>query len=277
MRQMYTAVAFALMVAGCVGGTGGERFEFEAFAVGSPSAASFTNERSWQLSLSVAELTIGPIYLNAAPSLRANEVSWWSRLVPTAYAAGDDHMQSGRVLGEVLAQVRFDALSATPVAFPQLGSATRERVRTSDIWFYPPSGLASEATKNVPATLRVVGVAQRAGQRVAFRGDLVLDDSWLPEVLPGSRASQTVQSLRQVRGVPSEFLPVAGGHLEVRVDVRELFRGADFSSLSANAQDPDGTRVLSQKRGTTDQVMTNLNQGLHSTTGPYRVQWVVTN
>ncbi len=277
-RAVFSLMVLVLSVAalgGCNAATGGERFAFEALAAGRAEAGqSFVNERGWTVSLRRAELSIGPLYLNAAAPLRAaSGPTWWSSLVPSAYAAGEDHLQSGRVLGEVLGRVTLDALSPSLRPFSELGSATTEQVRTADVWLYPPPGVSAEATKNVPPSLSVAGLAQRGDERVLFRGDLILNDSWLPEALPGSRASRTVMSLRQVRGIAASLLPSAGGHLEVFVDVRSFFRGADFGSLTTNKRDADGTYVLSQSLGGTDQVMNNLYQGLRSVGGVYDVRW----
>ena len=278
LRDSLCAFASALVVASCSERTGGERFEFLASAGGQAQAAqSFVNQRGWSITLSRAELSVGPVYLNAVAPLRSDGVAFWSRLVPPASAAGEDHLQSGRVLGEVLGRVTFDALSPVLVPFNVPGSATSEQVRTADVWLYPPPGFGPEATKNIPASLRVAGVALRGAERVAFRGELTIDDTWLPEALPGSRASRTVLSLRQVRGLPSTFLLRAGGRLELRVDARALFRGADFAALESSQRASDGTYVLSQAAGATDQVMTNLYQGLHATREVYAFSWVDSN
>lgn len=280
MRALCTWMLGAALMA-CGGSTGGERFDFEAAAGGIERAETgplqFVNQLGWSIQLSRADVTIGPIYLNTVAPLRTGAMSFWSRFVPTAQAAGEEHLDGGRIVGEVLGQVQFSALSPALVPFATSGSVTAERVRTTDLWFYPPPGVSPETSKGVPASLSIAGVATRGTETVSFRGALTINDDWLPAATPGSRASKTVMSLRQVRGVASSFLPARGGKLQLRVDVRPMLRGADFSSLSSNKTDADGTRILSQTVGSTDQVMTNLYQGLRTTNGPYEVQWVDSN
>lgn len=273
-RLFSVRVVVVVLLGACTESTGGERFDFAAAAGGaSESALPFTNQRGWSIDLSRAELSVGPVYLNAAAPLRGQAVSWWSQWVPMAHAAGEDHLAGGRVLGEVLGRVTFDALSPVLVPFSTPGTATSEQVRTADVWLYPPPGVSAEATKNIPASLSVAGVASRGQDSIPFRGELKIDENWLPEALPGSRASRTVMSLRQIRGLSFSFLPKPGGRLEMRVDVRELFRGADFGSLEIAQRAKDGSYVLSQAAGATDQVMTNLYQGLRATRGVYAFTW----
>jgi hypothetical protein len=125
--------------------------------------------------------------------------------------------------------------------------------------------------------LQVRGEATRDGKSERFRGSLVLNDDWLPNATEGRRGSMTVADVRKVRGVPANLTPQEGGFLQIRIDPRFLFRGADFSALEQNPKDADGTRVLLQGKtasSTTDQVMANLYQGLRSLGGTYEFRWV---
>lgn len=286
MKTVVRAIALLLGVAlaspGCTGETGRERFSFEAAAGGTeradPGPLTFTNQRGWSITLTKADVTLGPVYLNVLAPLRDDNQSLLGRLfVRNAWAAGEDHLGGGRIVGEVLSQVRFSALSPGLVAFPSLGSITQEDVRTAEVWFYPEPGVTAETKKIDTVALEVAGTATREGTTVAFRGSLVLDDAWQPDMVAGSRAASSITEVRQVRGISAPFIPTRGGHLEIRFDVTRLFRGADFSNLARNPTDKDGTKVLVQaKTGevTTDQVMTNLYQGLRAATGTYTVRWV---
>ncbi|CAN5199402.1 hypothetical protein BH09MYX1_BH09MYX1_64140 [soil metagenome] len=265
---------------GC-GATGSKRFAFEARAAGAlrtdgatVGPLSFVNENGWTITLQKANVTLGPVYLNVIAPLRTAGFSGLS-FVKTAHAAGDSHLDAGRVVGEVLGQVSFDALSQAEVPFATRGTITEEEVRTLDVWFYPAPGIAPETTKIATVALDVVGDAVKGADHVAFRGNLVLDDAWLPNAQPGARGGQTILGVRQVRGIPADFYPTEGGHLTMRFDVRACFRAAEFSNLSGSLSDPDGTKILVQAKSgttTTDQVMTNLYQGVRATK-TYSVAW----
>jgi hypothetical protein len=266
---------------GC-GATGSKRFAFEARVAGAPRAdgkasgpLTFDNATGWTITLTKANVTLGPVYLNVIAPLRT--ASNGLPLLKRAYASGESHLDPGRVVGEVLGQVTFDALSPTEVSITPPGTIVDEEVRTLDLWFYPPPGVAPETVKIGTVALDVAGEATKGTDDVRFRGSLVFDDAWLPNAQAGQTGVETITSLRQVRGIPADFVPTEGGHLTLRLDVRACFRGADFSNLSANPQDADGTRILVQSKSgttTTDQVMTNLYQGLHASTGTYAAQWV---
>ena len=260
---------------GCAGDTGSERFAFEAFAAGTASASApltFTNALGWSITLTRADVTLGPLYLNVVPPLRAPStlLDW---LIPTAYAQAE-HLAEGRIVGEVLGQAHFSALSPELVAFSAPGMLTAEQVRTAEVWFYPEPGVAPETTNITSAALTLEGQATRAGQTLAFRGVLVLDGDWLGTAPAGSRGNTSITDVRQMRGIDAEFVPREGGHLELRFDITAPLRGADFTALAASPTDADGAKRLVQARAGRDQVMTNLYQGLTAAEGSYAVRWV---
>jgi hypothetical protein len=265
---------------GCAGGTGSQRFSFEARVGGSGPATTethtFTNQKGWVISLHRANVTLGPVYLNVIPPLSDSRASVWDLFVRPAWAHGDGHLDSGRMVGEVLSQVTFDALSGELATFPSRGTITQEEVRTAELWFYPPPKVPVDALDPETVALDVAGSATRGDESVRFRGHLELNDDWISEQTQGTRGNQSIAAIRKVRGVPAPFFPTEGGWLEIRFDVTRLFRGADFSSLEHNKTDADGTKVLEQRQTTAvnrDQVTTNLFQGLRETNGTYSVRW----
>ncbi|MDB4944749.1 MAG: hypothetical protein JWP97_4283 [Labilithrix sp.] len=272
----------ALLSSGPVscGSTGSARFAFEARAGGierdPAQPLTFVNATGWTITLTRAMVTIGPVYLNVIAPLRDDRSSGLPRFLGIRSALGDDdHLGPGREVGEVLAQVTFDALSPELVSFPVAGSMTQEQVRTAEVWFWPPPGAAPD-TPDAGTVLDVAGTATRAGSYVAFRGALVLDDAWATDAKPGEHSAQSLTELRKVRGIPTTFYPTEGGFLEIRFDVRALFRGAELADLSSNPTDTEGTRILVQSKAgkyTTDQVMRNLFQGTRASTGTYAVHW----
>lgn len=282
LRRVAVALAVVAGVgvgAACVGSTGSPRFAFEARAGGAPREGSgplrFTNEVGWDVTLERADVTLGPIYLNVVAPLGAQSLR--ELFVKTAWAHGESHLSSGRVVGEVLAQVRFDALSPSLVPFPVVGAITQEQVRTAEVWYYPEPGVSPDTTKIDTVALDVAGAARRGDRAVRFRGKLILDDAWQRSASSGSRGAQSIAEIRRVRGIASSFYPREGGHLEITFDVKRLFRGADFDNLASNPSDKDGTKILVQSKTgkfTTDQVMQNLYQGLREANGTYAVRWV---
>jgi len=153
---------------------------------------------------------------------------------------------------------------------------TQERVRTCEIAFYPPEGEAIDRVEIDTAALDVVGRAELGNTLVRFRGRLVLDDAWVPDPTPGAPGAQSVVRSRLVRGIPADFFPQPGGSLEIRVDPKAFFAGADFSALVNGPEDPDGTKILVQSKTgdfTTDQVMRNMFAGL-TQGSTYFVRWV---
>lgn len=275
------ALALGLCPAACVGTTGGERVAFVATVAGVEApwpTNTFTNDYGWQVTLSRADMTVGPIYLNTQRPL-APAGALWRALRPIGVAhAGVSHLEEGRVVGEVLGQARFDALSPVPVAFPVAGTASEEIVRSLDVWLSPPASVPIETKKISHATVELEGVARREGVELKFRGKLVLDDTWLPDVAPGDRGAQSVASLRQIRGIGASFVPSEGGTLDLRVDPSRLLRGADFANIAqgpSDLADPSYRLLVQSKTGkfTTDQVMRSLFNALRSSTGTYAATW----
>jgi len=262
---------------GC-GTTGSKRFTFEARAGGverdGAAPYTFVNATGWTVTLTKANVTIGPLYLNVVAPLRAERLRFaWVR---SAFA-DDDHLSGGRVVGEVLGRVTVDALSPSLVSFPVTGTMTEEQVRTADIWLWPSSEVPPERVDVDEPSLEVEGEATRGAAQVRFRGRLVIDAAWATDAKPGEVSADPITVVRQIRGIPATFFPREGGSLEVRIDVKPLFRGADFGSLSANPIDPDGrVRLVQAKTGsvTTDQVLRNAFQGLRAARGTYAVRWL---
>lgn len=280
MTAARTAVFLAALGLGgaCAGSAGGERYAFDAYVAGAAREAAatltFTNEKGWQTTLSKCTVTVGPVYLNTAQPLNGQQ-TWLERFfLPYAHAQGASDLENGRIVGQVLAQLSFDALSPGLVRLGT-GEIARETVRTAEIGFYPPPGIAVDQAKIDQAAADVAGVATKQGTTVRFRGRLVLDDAWLPDPRPGAPGAASVLTLRLVRGVPAGFTPSRGGALELRLDPTVLLAGADFSALDGAPADPDGTKVLVQSKAgpvTTDQVMRNLFAGLRSVDA-WSVRW----
>lgn len=264
----------------CNGTTGGGKFAFPARAGGAERDATagpfrFENELGWQIELTRADLTFGPVYFNTVAPLRT--ASFGLPFVKSAFAH-DSHLSEGTIVGEVLGQLTIDLLSPELVDFPAPGTLTRDQILSLEICYYPAPNAPPDAPGSDVAALGVAGRATRGTEIVAFRGDLVLDSTWQPTGQPGSNNYEPLRSLREVRGVPAQFTPDEGGSFELRVDAGRLFRGASFEALAQNPLDADGvTRVLVQAKGTsssTDPIMRALYNNLRASAGgTYVARW----
>ena len=271
-----SGMTMVTVLAACSADTGSERFSFQAFAGGASSVTGaplvFTNQTGWTITLTRADVTLGPVYLNVQPPLRLSH--WLDWLVPPAFAQAA-HLDEGRVAGEVLGQVTFSALTPELVPFPVTGTLAQEPVRTVEVWFYPRPGVAAETAAIDTVALDVAGEASREGVTYAFAGQLVLNEDWVADQVAGTRGTASITEIRQVRGVAADFFPIEGGRLELRLDITRLFRGANFASLEDNAAAADGVRELSQAPASRDQVMNNLYLGLREANGTYGINWIV--
>ena len=101
---------------GCVGTTGGDLLELDAYAAG-PSdgegARAFQNSRGYRVELSEARFFVGGIYLN--------------RSQPTSVSSDTSCSLAGIYVAEVLGGRELDLLSSAPQRFPSPGFATSER------------------------------------------------------------------------------------------------------------------------------------------------------
>jgi|GEM_PF-630529 len=279
-RALRLAALALLLAPACAGSTGNERLPFAASVGGVEAAAAgqpytFTNDFGYQVTLTAAKATLGPVYLNTIRPLREAR-SPFSWLIGSAWAA-DEHLGTGRVVGQVLGQVTVDLLSPSLVRFAEPGVVTRDEVRTAEIFFYPPPGLPPETVKMPTAAVELEGTAEQAGESIHFRGRLTLDDTWLPRASPGDRDFTPIQTIREVRGIPSTFTPEEGGRLEIRIDPAALVKSANFSQISANPRavdDPSVVLLVQDSSKGTDQVMKAIYNSLHASLGTYAVRWV---
>jgi len=276
-----TALAMALFtgaaaLTACLGTTGNERLAFTAeagaVAMDAQPNGAFVNDFGWSIRLTSARMRLGPVYLNTVAPLRASR---GFRLVREA-RADEAHLGGGLVVGEVLGDLEIDLLDPALRPFPVRGQITGDAVRTAEIRFWPGAGI-DPATPSADPVFEATGEASLDGETIAFEGRLFLDETWLPNAQPGDRNFLTLTDIRQVRGIPAEFVATEGGALEVRVDPRRLFATANFAQIRENPTVPGkpGVRLLTQASGTsgtTDQVMRSLYDAIRSVR-TYDVRW----
>lgn len=229
MKRSLLPLLLAL-ASGCGDTTGSQRVAFAVEAAGIERDAaqplSFTNDQGWSITLSEARVVLGPLYLNTIAPLEGDRRSPLQRigdlLLPSAYADGEAHLGSGRIVAQVTTQVEVDALAPALAAVPGGGDGIDVPALTAEVWLFNRDGALGGAA------VRVTGTARRDELEVPFEGALVIDQSLVS-------AGGSIDEARKVRGIPARVTPSEGGALRVRVDPRGWFDGADFRELTAGA------------------------------------------
>ncbi len=253
---------FAAGIEGCANTTGLRRLSFAARAGGVESATpsmTFATRTGWNVTLTEARAAVGPLYFNTiapletgrAPARTRSRFGWRELFVPLAHAHGESHFASGRIVAEVNNQQEIDLLSPALSPFAAPAQGIDEPVRTAELWFYNRPSLGD-------AAVRVRGTAAREGRTIPFSGAFAIDPSEATQ-------EQPIDTMRQVRGIPVEFVPDEEITVELRADLRPCFANADFSELEALPAQRDGTRRFSKR----DNVGAGFEAGLRSARGTW--------
>jgi len=257
---------FAAGIEGCGGTTGLRRVSFVtrvgATESATPGAWTFATRAGWSVTLTEARAAIGPIYFNTLAPLEAAQRALSrprrgaleglrAMLVPLAHADGESHFGGGRIVAEVNEQREVDLLDPTLTAFARPTQGVDEAVRTAELWLYNRASMSN-------SVVRVRGAATRDGRTVPFSGALAIDPA-------DATQEQPIDALRQVRGIPIEFVPDEEITVNLRVDLRPCFSDADFSELEASALGSDGTHQFSKH----DNVGASFNAALRSVRGTW--------
>lgn len=258
------AAALALLAA-CDDSTGLSRVSFRLRAAGVARDASqpltLTTQSGWDVTVSAARVALGPFYFNVAAPVARRPLS----LLREARAdVGQSQLESGRIVAQVTERIVVDALDPTPRLVGD-GDGTSEQVNTAELWLLPqaPGG----APELAGAVAELAGEARRGADVVPFLARLKLDQAQVDKA-----ASQTLQDLRTVRGVPAS-LPLqtaapSGAEVLLRVDPAPLLAQADFAPL-LNAPPVDGRYQASDS----DLVTLALRQGVRQRSGVYQFLW----
>ena len=257
--RILVSISLSASLLGCVGTTGGELLELEAYAAGPPDAQaelSFRTGLGYAVTLQEARIFVGGLYLN--------------RSRPTSVASDTSCTLPGIYVAEVLHGREVDLLSPTPQAFPETGFATTDQALTGEVWL-------SQGDVNQPANetavLSVVGTAERDGSVFPFRGKLTIGQN---RVVPSEAAALPGQhpicKQRIVSPIAVNLLPEPGAALLLRVDPRGMFANVDFQSLDAF----EGSYVFADESGA-NQASDNLYAGLRRSAGVYDLTWLEEN
>lgn len=191
-------LACALVVAAC-GDTGGENFSYPLTGLGVAPGAFPVGD--WQVSLEVADVAVGPIYIcaTAAASPDLCDVA----LAEFTEVATIDALAGTQTLG---------AIDARP------GEPRSAMLDYGISWFTTAS--KPRALGELGHSAHLVGTAVRGDQSVSF--DAIVD------VVPPLRGSPAVVGARAHSETQDE-----GSRLELRVDPRAWLTGVDFDALAA--------------------------------------------
>jgi hypothetical protein len=250
------ALALVVVLTSCNGSTGGDLFEFDAYASGPEGAANgtytFVTDRGYEVTLTRATLHIGALYLNQS--------------VPTSVSSDTSCILPGIYVAEVTSGLEVDALDATPRRFPSRGFASSDRARTAEVWL---SGGDLFAETDPTAIAIIEGTATKGGETHPFSAHLTISDNRKvaasDPALPGAKP---ICKERVVTPIRVDTAPEPGGSLLVRVDPAGWFGNVEFEELELGA---DGYRFRDDDG---DQPSRALYAGIRSNAGVYEIEWI---
>jgi hypothetical protein len=255
-RTLTLLASTSLLACACVGSTGGDLLELDAYAAGPTDAGadlSFENSLGYRVKLTEARVFVGGVYLNRS---RATSVSSdTSCSLPGIYVA------------EVLGGREVDLLSPEPQPFPAHGFATSERSLTGEVWL--SQGDVNQ-TASSTVVLRVAGEAVRDGRSFPFEGKLSIGQNRLvPPTDPALPGQHPICKQRIVSPIVVDLEPARERALLLRIDPRGMFGNVDFETLT----ETDGLFRFADQTGL-DQASDNLYAGLKRSAGVYRFSWL---
>jgi hypothetical protein len=209
MRLCFALTTAALL--GSCGTTGGAlvTMPFRAGGQEQGGPLTFVTPNGWSVTLTTAQIALGPFYFNAFP--------------PTTQT-----FRSGVVIIEATEQVIVDALDPTLRDVPGGADGESGHAVAVEIDLFPP-----DATQPVDVRSRlggnvglVSGTATNGAVTLAFSGPITIDTSLVTPTTP-------LVALQRVRGAAVDLTFTSGPQeLELRVDPTHWFDLADFSQLS---------------------------------------------
>jgi hypothetical protein len=246
----------AALAAGCIGTTGGELVEFDAYAAGPADAVEgesrrFETGRGYQVEVTRATLHIGALYLNKSR--------------PTSVASDTSCTLAGIYVAEVPGGLDVDVLSPALQKFPVRGFATTERAPTAEVWL---TGGDINAQSDSTVIAAVAGTAEKDGATYPFEGSITISENRL--VTPSDPAQPGAKPIckeRVVTPILVDITPSAGGRLVVRVDPAGWFQNVDFERLEESGG------VYRFRDDSEDQPSDNLYSGIRAASGVYDFAW----
>jgi hypothetical protein len=252
--------AVSVASATCISTTGGDEFTFRAFASGPSDAPGggqplrFTNPYDFDVTLDVATIRIGAVYMNRAEASGSHN--------PTSC------ILSGIYDAEVTSARMVDALSPEAQPFPALGEAVSGRVQTGEVWL-ATSTVGIDVVQDTTVYVEVEGTARSSSAATSrvfpFDGKITIGANRKKDVTdPTMPGSNPICKERIVSPIPIDLDLEQGGELHLVVDPRAWFDNVDFSRLKKVSADPLLYRFGDKGETQPDK---NLYQGIHAGSG----------
>jgi hypothetical protein len=248
------------LLGSCVGTTGGEILELDAFAAGPADARAgqpytFETSRGYTVSLTRAKLHVGAVYLN--------------RSRPGSVSQDTSCQLTGIYVAEVVSGLDIDVLSPALQPFPEQGFATTEHASTAEVWLFGRGDINDASDTTV--ILDVAGTASKGGEDRPFEGKITISDNRVvPPPTAATPGAHPICKQRIVSPIPIDLDLEPGKSLVLRVDPRGFFANVEFAKLEQVASDPPLYRFRDDSG---DQPSTTLYSGLRASVGTYSATW----
>jgi hypothetical protein len=198
--------------------TGGEAVLAE-LVFDPPTGGDIAADGGWTVTLSTAQVLVGPVFLLDASPL----ASVWSLFSSPALA----HVPAsgGQTVGEWIGQVSVDLLSGDEVVLGALAGQTG-RALSAEVQLLAPGTIGEAALQGASdASIVLEGTATRGAESVPFR----------------FTAAPEGASVFSVQNIATDFAMQTGLVISVSFDLAALFSNVDFGELVADgsgATDP---------------------------------------
>ncbi|HEX4515561.1 MAG TPA: hypothetical protein VH054_18570 [Polyangiaceae bacterium] len=227
---MKAIASFAVvLVAACIGTTGGQIVDFPAAAAGAADATSpFLFDETtiaghtWHVTLTTATLHIGAAYLDQAlPISGAGDTNC---ILPGTYTA--------EVLGTSsdggLDGLDVDLLSPTPQLFPSPGHGTTAPALAAQVWL--TGGDVNAITDDTKILVVAGSASDDGGATFPFEGTITIGNNRVPSDVTTGANPPCKQRIVSPIGTTTSVQTTGG--LLLRVDAKALFTNVDFSQLT---------------------------------------------
>jgi len=269
----------APLLSACVGSTGGNLVDFDAFASGPPGTSGspgashsfefdLSDTSGYHVTLTKAKLQIGAVYLLASPCAGSSAPTTCGDPSVTAVAQVNGGVDEG--YGVLKSGVDVDVLSPDPQPFDSEGTgieAPGTPAQSAMVWL--SGGVEGMAVySDDPVTIaEVAGTAEKDGKSYPFNGTVTITSKNRGKQGTNAQPGLNPLCLQKIVApicLDRSVTPPPGRKLHVEVDPRHWFDNIDFASLAAApglpAQIPD-TNADPNGR--------NFFQSIESSTGVY--------
>jgi hypothetical protein len=264
MRRVLAAVtslaigASLATVGACVGTTGSNLVQFQAYASGprtmDPSKPfEFDSGRGFHVVLTKARLHVGGLYLNRSQPISGAQAT--SCILPGIYVA------------QVVRGLDVDVLSPTPQPFPVAGEGSADHAITGEVWL---NGGDIDALDDSTVILDVAGTATKGADVYPFAATYTIGTNRalppLDKALPGTNP---ICKQRIATPIAVDVTPSNGGALYLEIDPSGWFSNVDFAQVPEVQTSPPQYRFTDSSSSGTDSASRNLFNALRASDGVY--------